>query len=206
MRLQRLRLELRMELAPDKVRMIRQLHHLHVSPVRRRSGNPQAGRNHRLFVFAIEFVTMPVPLADLQRRHKSCAPACSAQSCKSTPPAASFRPTPPLRATRAICKSPGAASPDRTRSNSLLPAPPRSARTRCTPSASPGKCQSTELSSRAHSESQSAFPQCRVCQIPRARESRHNLPAAPHSSCRRSPAPPPQSSSDCSFRLCANAP
>src|SRR2546425_4691782 len=64
MRLQRLRLELRMELATNKMRMPRNLYHLDISAVRSRSRNFQAAGNHRLFVFAIEFVAMPVPLTN----------------------------------------------------------------------------------------------------------------------------------------------
>src|SRR5690349_17638933 len=66
MRLQRLRLEFRMELAADEMRMIRQLHHLDVSPIRSRSGNLQASCRQRLFILAVELITMPVPLADLR--------------------------------------------------------------------------------------------------------------------------------------------
>src|SRR4051794_1834308 len=43
MRLERLRLELGMELATDKMRMIRQFHHLHISPVGRRSRDSKTG-------------------------------------------------------------------------------------------------------------------------------------------------------------------
>src|ERR1700675_4959040 len=64
MRLQRLRFEFRMELAPNKKRMPRNLDHLNVSAVRSRAGNAQPGRHHGLFILAIELVTMPVPLAD----------------------------------------------------------------------------------------------------------------------------------------------
>src|ERR1051326_7479906 len=65
MRLQWLRLELRMELAADKMRMPRDFNHLYVSCVRRCAGNaePRAGQ-HR-FILAIELVAMPVALADL---------------------------------------------------------------------------------------------------------------------------------------------
>src|SRR5258708_5005231 len=66
MRLQRLRLELGMELAADEMRMIRQFHHLYVSTVRRRPRNSQSRRHHRLLVFAVEFVAMAVALADFQ--------------------------------------------------------------------------------------------------------------------------------------------
>src|SRR5664279_4339488 len=55
-----------MELAPNKMWMIRQFHHLHVSPIRRRSRNSQPRGRHRLFILAVELITMPVPLADLQ--------------------------------------------------------------------------------------------------------------------------------------------
>src|SRR5713226_8180304 len=50
MRLQRLRLELGMELAADEMRMVRQLDHLNVSAVGRRTGNSQPRRHHRLLV------------------------------------------------------------------------------------------------------------------------------------------------------------
>src|SRR5271166_6565882 len=55
-----------MKLAPDEMRVVRQLHDLDVSAIGRRTGNPQACGYHRLFVLAIEFVTMAMPLADLQ--------------------------------------------------------------------------------------------------------------------------------------------
>src|SRR4029077_7748514 len=64
MRLQRLRFELRMELAPNKKRMTRNLDHLDVSAVRSRAGNAQPSSHHRFLVLAVELVTMPVPLAD----------------------------------------------------------------------------------------------------------------------------------------------
>src|SRR5208282_2599992 len=64
MRLERLRLELRMKLAPDEMRMIGQLDHLDVSPVRRRTRDFHTGGCHRLLILAIEFVTMAVPLAN----------------------------------------------------------------------------------------------------------------------------------------------
>src|ERR1022692_891469 len=66
MRFQRLRLELGMKLASDEMRMIRQFHDLDISSVGRRAGDAQPGRHHRLFIFAIEFVTMAVALADLE--------------------------------------------------------------------------------------------------------------------------------------------
>src|SRR5580693_3521854 len=66
MRLQGLRLELRMKLASDEMRMVRQFHHLDVSAIRRRPGDAQSSSHHRLLVFAVKFVTMAVALADLQ--------------------------------------------------------------------------------------------------------------------------------------------
>src|ERR1700679_954254 len=66
MRLQRLRLELGMKLAPDEMWMVGQFYHLHISSVRRRARDAQPSRYHRLFVFTIEFVAMAVPLADFQ--------------------------------------------------------------------------------------------------------------------------------------------
>src|SRR4051794_32497101 len=65
-RLQRFRLELRMELATDKVRMIRQLHHLHVSSIRRGTGNPQAAGSQCLFVLSVELVAMAMTFADFR--------------------------------------------------------------------------------------------------------------------------------------------
>src|SRR5579871_873842 len=67
MRLERLRLELWMELAPDEVGMIGQFHHLHVSAVWSRTGEAKSSRGQWFFVLAIELVTMPVALADFQR-------------------------------------------------------------------------------------------------------------------------------------------
>src|SRR5208337_210770 len=66
MRLQRLRLKLRMKLAADEVRVIGQLDHLDISSVRCGPGNPQARSRERVFVFAVEFITVPVALADLK--------------------------------------------------------------------------------------------------------------------------------------------
>src|ERR1700730_4155710 len=85
MRLQRPSFEFRMELAPNKKRMPRNLDHLNVSAVRSRAGNAQPGGHHGLFILAIELVTMPVPLADLglavylirQRSHLDLARPCS---------------------------------------------------------------------------------------------------------------------------------
>src|SRR6202521_4245227 len=65
MRLQWLRFELRMELAPNEKWMTRNLHHLHVSAVRSRAGNAQPRSHHRLLILAVELIAMPLPLADL---------------------------------------------------------------------------------------------------------------------------------------------
>src|SRR5580704_2757151 len=66
MRLQRFRLELRMELAPDKMRMVRKFDDLHISSIRRRPRYSQPACRQSFLILAIEFVTMPVPLADLK--------------------------------------------------------------------------------------------------------------------------------------------
>src|ERR1035438_1876759 len=66
MRLQRLRLEFRMKLAPDKKRMSRNLHHLYISSIRSRTRNTQPSRHHRLLILTVKFVTMPVALADFR--------------------------------------------------------------------------------------------------------------------------------------------
>src|ERR1700690_733103 len=66
MRLQRLRLELGMELAADEVRVIRQFHHLHVSSVRSGARNSQSRRDQRLFVLAVELITMAMAFADFE--------------------------------------------------------------------------------------------------------------------------------------------
>src|SRR5271157_3505290 len=65
MRIEWLRLELRMELAAKEPRMVGRLNNLHVVLVRRPPGNLQSRRRQNLFVFAIEFVAVPVPFADL---------------------------------------------------------------------------------------------------------------------------------------------
>src|SRR5271165_6732382 len=66
MRLQRLRLELRMKLTTNIMRVVRKLDHLHISPVRRRPRNSQSASRQRFFILAVEFITMPMPLADLK--------------------------------------------------------------------------------------------------------------------------------------------
>src|SRR6201996_1707829 len=64
MRLQRLRFELRMELAPEIPRMFRQFANLHVDAIRRLAGKPKTvGRQLRLEI-PIELVAMAMPLAD----------------------------------------------------------------------------------------------------------------------------------------------
>src|SRR6202011_3037367 len=60
MRFQRLRLELGMELAPNEMRMVGKLDHLHIGSIRSRAGNPQSARGQGFFILAVEFVTMPV--------------------------------------------------------------------------------------------------------------------------------------------------
>src|SRR5438045_908855 len=54
-----------MKLASNKMRMPRNFNHLHISSIRSRARNLQPAGRHRLFIFAIELIAMPVPLADL---------------------------------------------------------------------------------------------------------------------------------------------
>src|SRR5882724_13674350 len=63
--LQRLRLEFGMELAADEVRVVGQFDHLHVGSVGRGPGNSHARGNQRLFIFAVEFVSVAMAFADL---------------------------------------------------------------------------------------------------------------------------------------------
>src|SRR5438105_1253789 len=65
MRLQGLRLELRMELAAQEPGMIRELADLDVNAVGSLSGQPQTVLFQNSFVFAIEFVAVAMTLADL---------------------------------------------------------------------------------------------------------------------------------------------
>src|SRR4051812_26583482 len=65
LRLQRLRLELRMELAPDEVRVVVELHDLHVRSIRCRSRDAQPRAGEHGFVLAVELVAMTMALADL---------------------------------------------------------------------------------------------------------------------------------------------
>src|SRR5579885_2797828 len=66
MRLEWLRLEFRVELAAEEVRMVRNLKDLDVSSVRRGSGNAKSSAGEQRFVLAIEFVAMTMTLADLR--------------------------------------------------------------------------------------------------------------------------------------------
>ena len=64
MRRQRLGLEFRMELAADEPRMVRHLDDFDVLAIRRAAGDAETGVGQRLFVFAIEFVAVAVPLGN----------------------------------------------------------------------------------------------------------------------------------------------
>src|ERR1022692_1255076 len=66
-RLQRLALELRMELAPQHPGVLGDLADFHVGLVGRLAGDAQSARGEALLVFPIEFVAMAVPLADIAR-------------------------------------------------------------------------------------------------------------------------------------------
>src|SRR5689334_5725861 len=66
MRVERLGLELRMELHAQKPRMVGDFANLHVNLVRRGTRKTQAGRHHQFFILAIEFVTMTVTLGYLE--------------------------------------------------------------------------------------------------------------------------------------------
>src|SRR5262245_43773434 len=65
MRLERLRLELGMELAAQIPRMTGNLADLDIRAVRRLARAPQPRRGQNIFIFAIELVAVPMPLADL---------------------------------------------------------------------------------------------------------------------------------------------
>ena len=65
MRLQRLRLELGMKLAAQKVRMPRQLHNLNISRIGCGAADAQAAAGQQRFVLAVKLVAVPVALADL---------------------------------------------------------------------------------------------------------------------------------------------
>src|ERR1017187_2043109 len=66
-RMHRLGLELGVELAAQIPRMARDFADLHVRLVRRLPRNPQPGGRQDLFVLAVEFVAVPVPLDNLAR-------------------------------------------------------------------------------------------------------------------------------------------
>src|SRR6185437_8995280 len=67
MRFERLRLEFRMELAAEVIRMICDLANLDVHAVRRFARDPEAVRSQNFFELAIEFEAMPMPFADFSR-------------------------------------------------------------------------------------------------------------------------------------------
>src|SRR4051812_22696436 len=64
-RLKRLRFELGMELATQIPGMVADLADLDIGVIRCLAGNPQPGGGQDLLVFTVEFVAMPVALADL---------------------------------------------------------------------------------------------------------------------------------------------
>src|SRR5689334_15812882 len=66
-RLHRLGLEFRMELAAQEPGVVRDFADLDIGVVRRLPGDPQAGGLQALLVFAIEFVAVAMPLVDLAR-------------------------------------------------------------------------------------------------------------------------------------------
>ena len=63
--LQWFRLELRVELAAQEVRVIHYLDDLNVGAVRRCAGDTHARASEHSFIFAIEFIAVPVTLANL---------------------------------------------------------------------------------------------------------------------------------------------
>src|SRR5215469_3150966 len=67
MRLQRLRLELRMELAPQEIWMPGNLHDLDIRRIRRRPADREPASRQQRLVLAVELIPVPVPLADLRR-------------------------------------------------------------------------------------------------------------------------------------------
>src|SRR5215470_1159246 len=66
MRFERLGLEFRMELAAEEPRMFGRFDDLDVVLVWGAPGNLEPGRNQRLFVLAVEFIAVTMPLADLE--------------------------------------------------------------------------------------------------------------------------------------------
>src|SRR5258707_14210565 len=65
MRLQRLGLELGMELAAQEIRMVGNLYDLHVSPIGRSAGDAQSASGQHRFIFAVELIAVAMSLADL---------------------------------------------------------------------------------------------------------------------------------------------
>src|SRR5215472_1740177 len=66
MRLQRLGLEFRMELAAEEPRMLGRLDNFHIIFVWRPSRNFQSRRHQRFLEVAVEFIAMAVALADFE--------------------------------------------------------------------------------------------------------------------------------------------
>src|SRR5579862_2130506 len=89
MRLERFGFELRMELAAQEPRVIRNLADLNVGLIRRFAGNSQASGSKNFFVLAIELVAVPVALADLARTIGSLGETALFQHAR---PRASCRP------------------------------------------------------------------------------------------------------------------
>ena len=187
MRLERLRLELGMELAPQKERVIAQLDDLHIRRIGSRPRDLQPSSRQQRLVFAIEFVTVTVTFADLRLSIRLVLPASRDSARTPTPPAASFRPSPRRPSARAACRSRDAASTGRIHWSSPHSAGTHCAQTRCTPSACPGRSRNTAPCAPAHNGSRSASPRCRACRTPPAPESRQTPPVATRSS--PSPAP-----------------
>src|SRR6516164_8436782 len=65
--LERLRFELRMELAAQEPRMVRRFYDFHVILIGGPPGDSQPRGDQRLLVLPVELVTVPVPLADFVR-------------------------------------------------------------------------------------------------------------------------------------------
>src|SRR5579859_6994707 len=66
MRLQRLRLEFRMKLASQEMRMAGDFYNLNIRPIRSRSGDAQPGPGQDGLILAVEFIAMTMALADFQ--------------------------------------------------------------------------------------------------------------------------------------------
>src|SRR6266851_10095316 len=65
MRLQWLRLEFRMELAAEEIRMVRNFHDLHIGSVRGAAGKAHARAGEYGLILAVEFIAVAMALADL---------------------------------------------------------------------------------------------------------------------------------------------